>query len=36
MGVLCKGWGAVCGWGCCVRVGMLCAGGGAVWGWGAV
>ena len=30
VGVLYGGGGAVCGWGCCVRVGVLCGGGGAV------
>ena len=29
--MLCEDGGAVCRWGCCVRVGMLCAGGGTVW-----
>ena len=30
VGMLCEGGGAVCGWGCCVRVGILCADGGTV------
>ena len=27
---LCAGGGAVCGWGCCMRVGVLCESGGVV------